>query len=96
MEYGTCYTMVKKIKGTYLGHYKYDVCLNDYGVPEDCLIWCEDNCKGRWGWWFDDAPESSHWNPENNVAYMSFAHKKDAVKFWFQNIRVLEENRLSR
>ena len=32
MEHGTCYIMVKKIKGTYLGHYKYDVCLNDYGV----------------------------------------------------------------
>ena len=86
----------KKNKGKYLGRFKYDVCVNDYGISGELFDWCEKYCKGRWGWWFDNGPEWHHWNPEQNIAYISFSHRRDAVRFWFENVKVMEENRESR
>ena len=94
MESRTRNIMVKRRKSGYLQKFKYNVCCNNYGVSGELIKWCEEKCRGNWGWWFDTAPEwHSHWNPENNLAYMSFSHGRDAFRFWFENLKILEENR---
>lgn len=81
----------KKIKGQYQVRFRYDVCCNDYGIPGECMSWCENNCTGDWGWWFETAQEwHTAWNPENNIAYVSFSKKRDAIRFWFENIKIME------
>jgi len=82
------------MKGQYQKQYRYDVCCNDYGVPGECLNWCERNCTGAWGWWFDTAAEwHTAWDPKNNMAYVSFSRKQDAFRFWFENVKILEESK---
>lgn len=87
---------MKKNKGHYQKRFRYDVAVNDYGVPGECMSWCEKNCTGAWGWYFesnskDDDDYSQTWNHENQEAFMSFAHKRDAVRFWFENVKVMSE-----
>jgi len=83
-----------KIKGQYQKQYRYDVCCNQEGVPGECIAWCEDNCNGAWGWWFETTQEwHINWNPEHNTAYVSFSRKKDATRFWFENVKILEESK---
>ena len=58
--------------------------MNSNGIMGDCVEWCQLNCKGKWGWWFEPVGEildaKNHW--ENQNAYMSFQKKKDATRFW--------------
>jgi len=83
---------MKKRKNGYNQSFKHNISCGDYGVPGECIEWCRKNCKGNWGWWFETTDEwAQHWDPTNNMAYMSFSHKKDAVRFWFENLRELEE-----
>lgn len=97
MEFGTRNVMVKKKKrrSGYLQKFRHNICLNDYGVPGEYINWCKKKSKGLWGWWFETCPE---WNEpyvdpydpeyhEKNTAYMSFQYKRDAVRFWFENIK---------
>ena len=83
-----------KIKGQYQKQYRYDICCNDYGVPGECLSWCEKHCTGPWGWWFESTQEwHTAWDPEYNMAYVSFSRKRDATQFWFENVKILEESK---
>ena len=41
----------------YNHRFRYDISVMDHGVPAECIEWCERNCKGRWGWWFDPAKD---------------------------------------
>lgn len=96
MESRTRNSMVKKKKrhNGYLQKFKYNVTWGDYGVPGECIDWCKKKCRGNWGWWFETAPEwHLNWNPEYNTAYMSFSHRRDAVRFWFENLKTLEKCR---
>ena len=64
--------------------FKYNIDMNTNGIPGECIEWCEKNCKHRWGWWFEQTDLfSTKWhNWEDQKAYMSFASKREATKFW--------------
>ena len=63
--------------------FKFDIDMNSNGIMGDCIEWCQINCKGKWGWWFEgkDTYTVAH-NWEDQNAYMSFEKKKDATRFW--------------
>ena len=64
--------------------FKYDIDMDSNGIMGECIEWCQQNCKGKWGWWFEPAGEienpRNHWEHQN--AYMSFEKKTDATRFW--------------
>ena len=64
--------------------FKFNIDMNSNGIMADCIEWCQINCEGRWGWWFEQKnlfTEKWHdWEDQN--AYMSFEKKKDATRFW--------------
>lgn len=64
--------------------YKYNVDMNSNGIPGECIEWCQINCEGKWGWWFEQTDlYSTAWhNWEDQRAFMSFQRKKEATKFW--------------
>jgi len=68
----------------YMQKFKYNIDMHSNGIPGDCIEWCQVNCKGRWGWWFEPSGEilnpRNHW--ENQNAFMSFQKKSDATKYW--------------
>jgi hypothetical protein len=68
----------------YMQRFKYNVDMHSNGIPGECIEWCQSNCKGKWGWWFEPAGEIenpvNHWEHQN--AYMSFERKKDATMYW--------------
>jgi len=68
----------------YMQQFEHNVDLNSNGVMSECIDWCQQNCTGKWGWWFEPAGEianpENHWEHQN--AYMSFEQKVDATKFW--------------
>ena len=84
---------VKRVKPTldeipedcgYEKQFKYNVDMNSNGVMGECIEWCQMNCTGKWGWWFEPANRvdnpANHWEDQN--AYMSFQKKIDASRFW--------------
>jgi hypothetical protein len=100
MESRTRNIMVrKKRRSGYLQRFRHNICLNDYGVPAEFIDWCKKKSKGLWGWWFETCPEWNefHANPynpeyhEKNTAYMSFQLKRDAVRFWFENVKAMAD-----
>ena len=70
----------------YMQQFEFNIDLNSNGVMAECIEWCQLNCLGRWGWWFDPAGDiqsaENHWEKQN--AYMSFERKKEATRFWMQ------------
>jgi hypothetical protein len=64
--------------------FRYNIDMNSNGIMGDCIEWCQHNCEGRWGWWFDNKEQYNlNWhNWEDQEAYMSFEKKKDALRFW--------------
>lgn len=93
--------MVKKKskhrRSGYNQKFRFNVNLNDYGVPGEMLNWCKKRSDGKWGWWFRDTKRFNHdwqWYPEQTEAYMSFQYKRDALRFWFwwqRNLKDLQE-----
>ena len=68
----------------YNQHFKYSVYLADHGVDSALIEWCEDNCKKKWGWWFEPLhDDNTFWDPEQQAAYMSFQDRREAMRFWF-------------
>jgi len=68
----------------YMQQFKFNVDMNSNGVMGECIEWCQLNCEGKWGWWFEPVGEiknpKNHWEHQN--AYMSFERKLDATRFW--------------
>ena len=68
----------------YMKQFKYNIDMNSNGIIGDCIDWCQSNCEGKWGWWFEPAGEienpKNHWEDQN--AFMSFEKKLDATKIW--------------
>ena len=64
--------------------FRFNVDMNSNGINGECIEWCQVNCEGKWGWWFE-GPESDntyHHNWEDQDSSMSFQYKRDATKFW--------------
>jgi hypothetical protein len=68
----------------YMQKFKYNIDMHSNGIMGELIEWCQVNCKGKWGWWFEPSGEilhpAAHWEHQN--AYMSFQRKKDATIFW--------------
>ena len=68
----------------YMQQFKYNIDMNSNGIIGACIDWCQSNCEGKWGWWFEPAGEienpKNHWEDQN--AFMSFEKKLDATRFW--------------
>ena len=68
----------------YEKRFKYDIDMNSNGIMGDCIQWCVNNCKGKWGWWFEAGPNYSpiahNWEEQNS--FMSFEKKKEATAFF--------------
>jgi len=68
----------------YMQQFEYNVDMNSNGIMGECIDWCQENCEGKWGWWFEPAGDidnpKNHWEHQN--AYMSFEKKLDATRFW--------------
>ena len=64
--------------------FKYVIDMNSNGIMGECIEWCQINCKGKWGWYFEnkDAYDPMWHNWEEQDSYMSFEKKTDATKFW--------------
>ena len=64
--------------------FKYHVDMHSNGIMGDCIQWCVNNCKGKWGWWFNAGPKYSplHHNWEEQDSYMSFENKREATAFF--------------
>ena len=64
--------------------FRYDIDMNSNGIMAECIEWCQQNCEGKWGWWFEgpqtDNPYDHRWEDQNS--YMSFEIKRDATRFW--------------
>ena len=58
--------------------------MNSNGVNGVCIEWCQQNCTGKWGWWFEPLyDDNTFWDPEQQDAYMSFQDRREAMRFWF-------------
>ena len=64
--------------------FKYDIDMYSNGIMGDCIEWCQKNCKGKWGWWFEGPPGDNpyHHNWQEQNSFMSFEIKKEATAFW--------------
>ena len=64
--------------------FRFNIDMNSNGIMGECIEWCQVNCEGKWGWWFEPAGEiinpQNHWEDQNS--FMSFEQKKDATRFW--------------
>ena len=69
----------------YQRRFRFNIDMNSDGIMGDCIEWCQQNCTGKWGWWFENTalydPMRHNWEEQN--AYMSFQYKRDATRFWF-------------
>ena len=66
--------------------FQYNIDMNSNGVAGECIEWCQINCEGKWGWWFEQSdlydPLRHNWEAQDS--YMSFENKKDASRFWME------------
>ena len=86
------YYAYKDPKGCGYGKkFRYNIKLDDYGVPAELLHWARINCKHKWGWWFSPHNDD-YWDPEQQDAYMSFNSKKEAFLFWWNKDKILNDN----
>ena len=49
---------------------QYNVKMRDNGVSHTYVEWCDDNCKGKWSWHFDE-----------DYGYISFEKAADVILF---------------
>ena len=91
MSYGR--VKVKKVKAYlddipkdcgYEKKFQYNIDMNSNGIMAECIEWCQVNCEGKWGWWFEqnDLYDPMRHNWEEQDSYMSFEKKIDASRFW--------------
>ena len=64
--------------------FEHNIDMNSNGIMGDCIEWCQKNCEGKWGWWFEqnDLYDPLRHNWEEQSSYMSFERKRDATRFW--------------
>ena len=54
---------------------QYNVRMESNGVPQVYCQWCNENCKGKWSWWFDE-----------DYGYISFENAFDFVLFKLKRV----------
>ena len=68
----------------YQKKFRFNIDMNSNGIMGECIEWCQVNCEGKWGWWFENNNRienpKTHWEDQNS--YMSFQFKRDATRFW--------------
>ena len=93
-------TLVKNPNCGYLKEFRFTVDLNNNGVPQNYIKWCDDNCKHRWGWHFWQSieakkasriPWDDDWVPPQEVvdgtkAFMSFEDYNEMILFKLINL----------
>ena len=64
--------------------FKYDVDMHSNGIMGECIDWCQQNCKDKWGWWFEGPDQQDPWDHkwEEQNSYMSFENKREAMTFF--------------
>ena len=64
--------------------FRFNIDMNSNGIMGECIEWCQVNCEGKWGWWFEPAGQidnpHNHWEDQNS--YMSFQNKREAMAFF--------------
>jgi hypothetical protein len=87
--------MIERTACGYQKKFKFNIDMMNEGVPADCIEWCEKNCSGKWGWWFQstDLYDPTLHNYEEQNAFMSFEKKIDATKFWMSKLKSITENK---
>ena len=75
----------------YMKQFEHNVDMNSNGIMGECIEWCQQNCKGKWGWYFT-GPEGSHpydhnWQEQNS--FMSFQKKREEFHFSLFSMMVL-------
>ena len=74
----------------YMQRFEFNVDMNSNGIMGECIDWCQQNCEGRWGWWYETTKAwETHWDSSGNRAYMSFGRQEEALKFWFANVNLI-------
>ena len=59
----------------YNKRFKYNIPINNTGIPYFVVIWCAENCNHRWGWWFDKKTKE---------ARMSFENRNESIFYCFK------------
>ena len=39
----------------YQRRFRFNIDMDSDGIMGDCIEWCQQNCKGKWGWWFENT-----------------------------------------
>ena len=39
--------------------FRYNIDMNSNGIMAECIQWCQVNCEGKWGWWFEQKRDAS-------------------------------------
>lgn len=60
----------------YLKNYPYHVNLHRNGVEGSELLWCQENCNGKYGWHFEDED-----------AILTFQNERDAFMYKMARMR---------
>ena len=66
-NYTKCYSLIDNWTAERL---PYVATLAKPGVPHPLVEWCENNCQGKWSWWFDEYH-----------AYIGFEDRYEAFMF---------------
>ena len=62
--------------------FEHNLDLKDPGVSAMYVNWCNDNCLGRWGWWFERDLRGYYTNyRDHSNAFLSFENEEDLVLF---------------
>ena len=38
----------------YMQQFEYNIDMNSNGIMGEGIDWCQVNCEGKWGWWFEN------------------------------------------
>ena len=48
--------------------FKFDIDMNSNGIMGDCIEWCQINCKGKWGWWFEAKDKKPEYDNDTGLS----------------------------
>ena len=53
----------------YEKQFEHNIDMNSNGIMAECIEWCQKNCEGKWGWWFEQTdlydPMRHNWEDQN-------------------------------
>lgn len=75
---------IHELGANYLGYhadetdYKFDVVLDNNGVPFAHVKWCKNNCIEHWGWYFSKDRKKYG---RASTAILRFESREEAIRF---------------